>query len=236
MNDKSKQHIYSTNANNSYSTLSVTDKRDFNTIFLDNKKKLELITYIDTWANNKELFSSRGINYKTGILLYGEPGTGKTSIAKAIAAKLNSSITIINMSIIESLNLDNILRKDPNVISVVVLEDIDCIIGKRKEDKLTEKERNAFNITLQLLDGINSVSNTIFIATTNHFEQLDPALIRDGRFDVKMEIGKLNKELSIEMCKSFDVDPDMILNSEEEFINPSELQNKIIKYCLKANI
>src|SRR5690606_10076274 len=133
---------------------------------------------------------------KTGILLYGEPGTGKTSIAKAIASQLNAVLLSLDMNLISDTNIETIMRDGMLYKKLVVLlEDIDCIMGHREDGTMTEKEKAALNKTLQLLDGVNSYSNTVFVATTNHIEQLDEALTRDGRFDIKMEIPPLNKEL-----------------------------------------
>ena len=73
--------------------------------------------------------------------------------------------------------------------SVVVLEDIDVLVSKR-DNSVTSADKENFQALLQLLDGINSCKKTIFLATTNYIDRLDPALIRDGRFDIKIEMKK----------------------------------------------
>jgi SpoVK/Ycf46/Vps4 family AAA+-type ATPase len=225
------------NVTKEYSDYGYTEfiqKRYFKSIFMNKEQKEELIKYINKWKINSEIFVKRGINHKTGILLYGEPGTGKTSIARAIAAELNAKLISIDMNIIIDVNLTNIFRSNQSYTVVVLLEDIDCIVGHRDTDKMTDSEKSALNKTLQMLDGVNSANNVIYVATTNHFDQLDPALTRAGRFDIQMEIGQLDRDLAIEMCKSFKVDSS-ILSKDTTSINPSKLQNMIIKHLLEIS-
>jgi chaperone BCS1 len=87
---------------------------------------------------------------------------------------------------------------------------------------------------LQFLDGINSPSNVIFVATTNHIDHIDPALLRKGRFDLKYEMNKISYDLAAEMIK--DMCPhkevsDYIIKGEE--INSSELFTNLIFEQLK---
>lgn len=198
-----------------------------------------MYNYIHKWKINRDLFVSRGLNYKSGILLYGELGTGKTSIAKAIASELKCTLLVIDMNNICKINIPSALKEaaacSVNSTVVVLLEDIDCIVGKRdNKANISQDQKKSLQIMLQLLDGVNEVSDVIFVATTNHYDKLDWALIRPSRFDIKLEIGKLNRELAIEMCNSFKVNPDELLPKDLAEINPSELQDKILKHIMNV--
>ena len=121
--------------------------------------------------------------------------------------------------------------------SIILLEDIDCIFSTRDNLK-TENQQKAAQLLLQFLDGVFSIPNTVFIATTNHIEDLDPALIRDGRFDVKIEMKNLSQETANKMCKHFKLTDEEILSilENETFpINPAYLQNKIVTRIIERS-
>lgn len=119
--------------------------------------------------------------------------------------------------------MDKLLSINEN--SIILFEDIDCIIGNREENK----QDDILGIALNFIDGVYSPNNCIIIATTNYIDRLDKAFTRDGRFDVKMKIDKMDYETAVEMCNSYGVDIKS-LDIDINNINPSNLQNKIINY------
>ena len=87
------------------------------------------------------------------------------------------------------------------------------------------------SLLFQVLDGVLSSSNLIVIATTNYFNRLDPALIRDGRFDYKIELKGLDYNTAVKVCERFGVDPaDINLNEWKTPIAPATLQTVLLKY------
>lgn len=198
-----------------------------------------LMNHLNKWNESKILYEQLNIIHKTGILLYGFPGTGKTSLAKAIAKELKAPIYVVNMGDFNERQID-VIKDDieesyENRTIILIFEDIDCIFSTR-DDLKTEKQKQAAQLLLQFLDGTFSIPNVISIATTNHIEVLDPALIRDGRFDIKIEMKNISRESAIKLCHHFKVDsndiPDL-LDNEQFPINPSYIQNKILKYLLE---
>lgn len=211
---------------------SFAPKRDFTTIF--HPKKEEVIHFLEGFLALKPLYHKNGLPCKTGILLYGPPGTGKTSMIKAIATFLGWSITVPDT------NLDFDSRPE----TIVCVEDIDRFLQEkggegagRGEYKETDR-RTKLHKLLQTFDGLSSFDNVVFVATTNHIEDLPPELIRDGRFDYKIELGNIDRSYAEEMCKSFGVELEEVLSKEikeakderELFpVNPAYLQNKILR-------
>ena len=194
-------------------------------------EKREIFDYVKTWIDSENYFVDHGINHKLGILLYGDPGTGKTTFAKVLATKYNLDLIKLKLSDLSKLITKNEFW-DELEDSVVVLEDIDVLVSKR-DNSVTSADRENFQALLQLLDGINSCKRTIFLATTNYIDRLDPALIRDGRFDIKIEMKNFDYDEAVKMCNKFEADSKVILRDEQFPINPACLQNKIITMQMK---
>jgi len=202
-------------------------ERPFDSIFSPEKERI--INHLHTWVQNEKFYISHGLSYKTGILLYGEPGTGKSSIIRAIATYMKYTLHLITLSEYKSVS-DLVVRLTSlQPESCVVFEDIDCVLGY-KEDKDEEMQRQKIlQVIFNVLDGAMSPERVIFILTTNHKDQLDDALIRDGRCDLKCHITTINREYAEQMCNYYNVPIDW-LNTEEFPINPSYLQQKCLQY------
>lgn len=136
-----------------------------------------------------------------------------------------------NIENIDLADLASVLNNDNNRY-VILLEDIDTIFNlDRKEGKGNRDDKKIINNLLQFLDSKTSPNNAIFIATTNYVDRLDSAILRDGRFDIKIEVKGICKETAKKMCQSFNLsssDIDTILKDETYPINQSYLQNKIL--------
>lgn len=206
------------------------NKKSFNNIF--NKEKQNIIDFIDHWKNQKDIYNKHEIVYKTGILLYGEPGTGKSTICKAIAGYLDYNIHAIDIQ--EFIDKPQELKERIRRItekSIVLFEDIDCIIADRNDENISDKKKFIIGTVLNILDGINSPDNVLFLATTNHIEKIDSAIIRNGRFDLIVEISKIDRDSAEEMKESFNSDLDLDMYNFP--INPSFLQNEILNKKIK---
>ena len=210
------------------------NNRDLDTLFFEDHVKESIIKHINGFLSNEKLYLSRSLLYKTGILLYGDPGTGKTSLATAIATKYRMDMIIIDMTTFAGLSVSRLtssINADKRRY-LVLLEDIDTMFNSLdRDDKSSESNKAVINKLLQFLDSNSSPTNVIFIATTNHPEKLDAALMRSGRFDLRVEVRGISKPIAIDMCKSFDLTDDQIdetLKDAEFPINQSLLQGKIL--------
>lgn len=203
----------------------LASKKSFDYIF--SKEKDKIINFIDTWISQKAIYDKHQIVYKTGILLYGEPGTGKSTFCRAIASYLNYNIHVIDIQ--EFIDKPEELKERVTRItnnSVVLFEDIDCIIADRENENISDKSKFIIGTVLNILDGINSPNNVLFLATTNHIDKIDNAILRNGRFDLTVEISNIDRETAEEMCNAFEVKLD--LDKYTYPINPSFLQNEIL--------
>lgn len=125
-------------------------------------------------------------------------GCGKTSFAQVLAGELRLDICMLNLTH-DGMN-DNTLAeylRDAPFKSIIVLEDVDAIFVERgTTDEAKDRRKSggvSFSGLLNAIDGVASQEGRIFFMTTNHIEKLDPALIRPGRCDVKVELKKASK-------------------------------------------
>ena len=154
----------------------------------------DLIADARRFLDGRSSYVQRGIPYRRGYLLHGPPGTGKSSAVVAIATALGLDIAVLNLSnaTLDDTDLVNRLADvPPNAI--VLIEDIDCAFVARKsaEDKTS---KITFSGLLNAIDGVAAGEGRLLFATTNHPERLDPALVRPGRIDRRVEIGLADRE------------------------------------------
>jgi len=187
--------------------------KNFSTLYLRESDTFKLEHSLETFYSKKELFEELGLQHKLGVLLYGPPGTGKTSTIYAIGTYLKKNLFYINLNDIET-NAELQIIFDyvnKNCINggIIIFEDIDAMTkivhkrsvesGKEERDMTvseivsSKNDKLTLEYFLNLLQGSLTQTGTIYIATTNHLEMLDPAFYRDGRFDVKIEMKKCDR-------------------------------------------
>lgn len=141
---------------------------------------------------NKEKYSNAGAKLPKGVILYGPPGTGKTLLAKAVANEANvpfmymSGSEFIEMYVgVGAKRVRELFEKARKAAPCIIfIDEIDAIGGKRT-DKDNGEDRKTINALLTEMDGFKESDNIIVVAATNRIEDLDPALLRPGRFTDK---------------------------------------------------
>lgn len=163
-------------------------KRDLSSVILAKGLKEKLVADVKDFLSSSKWYYDRGIPYRRGYLLFGPPGSGKSSIIQALCGDLDYNICILNLS--EATLTDDRLNHLMNHVperSILLLEDIDAAFNERKQ--VGEDQGYFSGVTfsglLNALDGVASADERLIFMTTNHPERLDPALIRPGRVDYK---------------------------------------------------
>lgn len=156
--------------------------KSFDDLFFEQKE--DLIKHLDTFSSSEHIYKRRKIKYKTGILLTGPPGGGKSGISLAIAYYLKRNIYYVAPNSFSSDNdfQEYMMQVKPG--SVILMEDVDSFFGDRDDDSSGSKTVLSFSSILNTLDGIFSPDDVVIIMTTNYKEELDKALTRKGRLDM----------------------------------------------------
>lgn len=244
---ESKLNIDEQTINNTY--------RQMQSLSLKTKDKKKLMCALDDYLEDGATLKAWGIKNKLNILLYGEPGTGKSSTIEAIATYLNKPIYYVDMKEAKTNNDLKLIFNHVNSVAVgggiIVMEDIDamttCVhkriseVNANAEKNMTVSsimaEQNMSSITLEfflnILDGVLTADKSIFITTTNHIEKLDPAFYRAGRFNLKIELSACNHEQMNYIYKNMrgqDIPSEILRNIPEKVIKPAEFIYHIKDY------
>jgi len=160
--------------------------RLLDSVYLDKSDREALIVDLDEFRSNKQWYTTRGLSYKRGYLFHGPPGSGKSSLAAAIAGHLKRNIYSLSLSTekMNDLQLLHLVSSVPRN-GILLIEDIDALFMQREKTEDASRFLT-FSGLLNALDGVCLRDGLIVIMTTNHIEKLDPALIRPGRIDFRL--------------------------------------------------
>ena len=189
--------------------------RPLDTVFLNREVKEKVVERLEFFLKNEKWYIERGIPYKFCFLLYGQPGTGKTSFIHSLASTFGLDINYVT----KLGNLGNFFASRSYRPSIIVIEDIDALSNNLKRAPKTssifdienenvgvEKSESLephLHDLLNSLDGFSSRHGMIVAITSNHPEKLDKALIRPGRIDFAIEVGPLDFEAFSTMYHAF---------------------------------
>lgn len=160
-------------------------------------QKQEMREAVELPLTHHELYKQIGIDPPRGVLMYGPPGTGKTMLAKAVAQSTTASfIRVVGSEFVQKylgegprMVRDVFRMAKENAPAIIFIDEIDAIATKRF-DAQTGADREVQRILLELLnqmDGFDQTVNVKVIMATNRADTLDPALLRPGRLDRKIE-------------------------------------------------
>ncbi|MGH0156478.1 UNVERIFIED_CONTAM: hypothetical protein FKN15_006204 [Acipenser sinensis] len=191
------------------------------------KQIQELVEAIVLPMNHKEKFENLGIQPPKGVLMYGPPGTGKTLLARACAAQTKATFLklagpqLVQMFIGDGAKLvrDAFALAKEKAPTIIFIDELDAI-GTKRFDSEKAGDREVQRTMLELLnqlDGFQPNMQVKVIAATNRVDILDPALLRSGRLDRKIEFPMPNEEARARIMqihsRKMNVSPDV--NYEE---------------------
>jgi 26S proteasome regulatory subunit T2 len=194
----------------------------------------EIKEAVELPLTHPELYEEIGIRPPKGVILYGEPGTGKTLLAKAVANQTSATF----LRVVGSELIQKYLGEGPKLVreifrvaddlspSIIFIDEVDAV-GSKRYDSSSGGTREVQRTMLELLnqlDGFDERGDVKVIMATNKIESLDPALIRPGRIDRKIEfpLPDINTKRNIfkihtgKMSLSEDVDLEIFVSSKDE--------------------
>ncbi|CAE6071571.1 unnamed protein product [Arabidopsis arenosa] len=223
----------------------------FDTLAMEENKKEELKSDLIKFSKSKDYYKKIGKAWKRGYLLFGPPGTGKSTMIAAMANFLEYDVYDLELTTVKDNTHLRRLLIETSAKSIIVIEDIDCslnLTGQRKkkeeeeedgDDKKTiekkmmknEGENKESKVTLSgllnFIDGLWSAcgGERIIVFTTNFVDKLDPALIRKGRMDKHIEMSYCCFEAFKVLAKNYlDVEESELFEEIKRLLEVEEIK------------
>lgn len=184
-------------------------KREFFYVFNENAKKVKLD--VDRWLSGKKWYEEKGLLHRRGALLYGPPGSSKSSLIRKVGQALDLPVLAFELSTMTDQQFIEFWgRARQTAPCLMVMEDIDTVWSKRKAANPSIKL--SFECLLNCISGVEPAEGIYLFVTTNKLEELDEALgvpnskgvsTRPGRLDTCFHMGDISHEGKKEMVYHF---------------------------------
>lgn len=212
--------------------------KSMDTIYLPNNLIEDIKSDISRFVSSRHIYTNFGKTFKHNYVIVGPPGTGKTSLAKAIASYYTGNLTVVPTQGDDGTFTSCMLAA---MKGVILIEDIDCTNISIEREANKEEAGISLSAVLNALDGVNTKEGCITIITTNKPENLDPAILRKGRTDKLIELKYLNEyelteciyffESFLKMKLPFSKDDfDLATYGKYEGYRPCDISEKIFDY------
>lgn len=205
--------------------------RPLSSVILQDGLKQTIRADMESFLADEDWYVNLGIPWRRGYLFHGPPGTGKSSLTEALAGTLDMDLYSVSLSNGEVSDADlQRLFQQTSPRSVILLEEIDRVYDGNGDDTVS------IGGLLNCLDGVTApAEGRIVVMTTNHFDRLGNALLRDGRSDVVVELGLATPEQARRLFLKFFPEKEAHADAFKaeippETLAPSDLQGHLRTY------
>lgn len=191
-------NVFKLNRHEEWYLIKNVSKRNLDNVIIDSNIKTKLTDAIDDFISEEDWYKQRSISYKLAFVLEGPPGTGKTSLVKALASHYDKDVYDINISTVSDETFANAITEVPKN-SFILIEDFDSTPAVQERTSTGEssneengvktvKSKLSLTTILNTIDGIVSLNGVVIFLSTNVINKIDTAMIRPGRIDYVVNI------------------------------------------------
>jgi len=235
-------------------------RRDLSTLYMRERDERRLHACLDNFKHRSDRLRKLGIANKLGVMLYGAPGTGKSSTIQAIATALDKDLYYLHLNTARTnsdlkLAFDHVVKGCAGGGGIVVMEDVDAmtdVVKRRSAWEVKNEKRIGSDVKigndendpltleylLNILQGSLTLDGTVFLATTNKLDDLDEAFYRQGRFDVVIEMRPCDRYQIARMFEQFfqrPLAPDLLDRVREDVHIPASLIARFVEFVFTAD-
>lgn len=208
---------------------------------------MEIRREVQTWIENEKWFRSKSVPWRRGWLLHGPPGSGKSTLVRAIAMEFDLPVFALDLNSLDNQSISDAWQKiQQNAPAIALIEDIDAVFHGRENvsAKNTTRDSLTFDCLLNTISGVGNSDGVLLVVTTNHVEHLDDALgvprnggsTRPGRIDRVIHLGLMGEPerrlIAHHILSDFNwlIEP-TISNGEGD--TPAQFQDRCAKIALQ---
>ena len=191
-----------------------------------------LLGDLERFYGARERYAELGIPWRRGYLLFGPPGTGKTSLVTALASELRLNVCTLSLAspVVTDEKIHTLLAAVPQR-SLLLIEDVDAFF--RQRDAAHSQVKLSFSGFLNALDGVATQEGNVLFMTTNHADRLDDALIRAGRIDERVELGACDADQLRRLYLKFQPDEAaaqaFAAENAGKALSPAQVQDQLMR-------